>query len=76
MLNKDTEEKLEIWVLEYIERPKVIQTIRTLREEWQEAAGLDLYKAEGNVGLILYDVCRLLELTPEECILALGHSAE
>jgi hypothetical protein len=76
MLNKDTEKKLEIWVLEYIDRPKVIQAIQTLREEWHEAAGVDLYEIEGNVGLILYDDYRLLELTPEETILALGQSAE
>ena len=63
MIGKDTDEKLEIWVLEYIERPKVIQAIRKLREEWQVAAGNDLYEVECSVELILYDVCRLLELT-------------
>lgn len=71
-----SKEALEVWVLDYIERPKVIQAIQRLREEWQAAAGADLYEVEGSVGLILYDVCRLIELTPEETILALGQSAE
>ncbi len=76
LTSKKNDEAIEVWVLEYIERPQAIQAIRTLREEWQEAAGNDLYQAEGNVGLILYDVCRLLGFTPEETILALGTSAE
>ncbi len=76
LTSKKSKEALEVWVLEYIERPKVIQAIQTLREEWQAAAGIDLYETEGNVGLILYDICRLLELTPEETILALGQPAE
>ena len=73
---KNTEEKLEVWVLEFIERAQVIQAIRTLREDWETAAGNDLYQVEGNVGLMLDDIARLLGLTPEECALALGHTLD
>lgn len=77
MLNKkDTQEKVEIWVLEWMERPQVVQAIRTLREDWEAAAGNDLYQVEGNVGMLLDDFARLLELTPEECTQALGHTLE
>lgn len=63
---KNTEEKVEIWVLEFIERTRAISAIKTLRQEWQDAAGDDLYQVEGNVGMLLDDVARLLGITPEE----------
>ena len=67
----------DAWVLQYITRAQVIQAIQTLRQEWEEAAeGIPLNQMDGNVGMMLDDFARLLGLTPEECIQALGHSLE
>jgi hypothetical protein len=74
---RNTEEKVEIWVLEFIERPQVVQAIQKMREEWEEAAeGASLNKVKGSVGYLLDDFARLLGLTPEECAQALGYSLE
>ena len=72
----ENREQVEVWVL-VIEREKVIQAIKTLREDWQQAVENELlYGINGDVGLILDDIARLLELTPQECNQALGHSLE
>ena len=56
---------------------QAIQAIRTLRGEWEDAAqGIPLDKIEGNVGMMLDDIARLLGLTQEECIKVLGHPLE
>jgi hypothetical protein len=68
---------IDAWMLQYVERQQVIKALKTLREEWEEAAdGRSLHMISGNVGMILDDLARMLELTPEECSLALGHSLE
>ena len=77
MLEKDSKEKVEIWVLNWIERGTVIQAIKTLREDWQQAVESEsLYGFAGDVGLILDDLARFFDLTPEECTQALGHELE
>lgn len=74
---KETQEKVEIWVLEYIERPQVIKAIRQLREEWEEAAaGESLLTVKCDVGYLLYDVCRMIGLTEAETIETLGFTIE
>ena len=54
--------------------PDTIQALKTIREEWQEAAnGRSLFEISGNVGMILDDVVRGLSLDEEEVEIVLGH---
>ncbi len=54
---------------------EVLQNLAYLRREWEEAlGGQSLLSAQGNVGLILYDVVEALGLTPDEADFVLGHS--
>ena len=49
-----------------IHRVPLMSLIR-MRQEWQEAAnGISLLDSFGNVGLMLFDIARIFELTPEE----------
>jgi len=67
LTSKKQKEALDIWVLDYIERPQAIQAIKMLRGEWEEAAqGIPLDKINGSVGMMLDDIARLLGLSPEE----------
>ena len=46
-----------------------------LRVEWQhtaESEGKTLIEIQASVGLLLYDVCNLLELTPDEIQAVIG----
>ena len=59
------------------ERAQAVQALQTLRGEWETAAqGIPLDEIEGSVGMMLDDFARLLGLTREECIKALGHPLE
>lgn len=54
---------------------EVLQNLAFLRQEWEEAlGGRSLLSAQGNVGLMLYDVVEALGLNPEEAKLVLGHT--
>ena len=65
---------IDAWVLQYMDRQQVIQALKTLREEWEEAAdGRSLFEISGNVGMILDDVVRALNLDEEETLIVLGH---
>jgi hypothetical protein len=67
LTSKKSTEAIELWVLKYIDRAQAIQAIKTLQDEWQEAAqGIPLHEIEGNVGMMLDDFARLLGITPEE----------
>jgi hypothetical protein len=55
--------------------PEVLHNLAFLRREWEEAVGgRSLLSAQGNVGLILYDVVEALGLDTEEANLVLGHT--
>ena len=53
----------------------VVCRLADLRAEWQKAAeseGKTLIEIQASVGLLLSDICDLLELTPEEIQSVLG----
>jgi len=56
-------------------RLAVIERLADMREEWQEAAAVDgktLTEAQAPVGVVMSDICDLLEFTPEEREAILG----
>jgi hypothetical protein len=48
-----------------------VASLRKMREEWQET-GADLLTTKAPVGLMLYDVCRVLGFPPDAMQEALG----
>ena len=59
----------------HLDRQRVIESLITLRQEWEVAAdGETLTRINGSVGLILADVTGCIGLSFEEQILVLGES--
>ena len=58
------------------ERKFVVNKIKKLRAEWQQAIGIggNLIDTHGSVAMLLADICNALELTPAERIEAIGSS--
>ena len=55
---------------------KVVEKLATMRQEWEVAtgaAGAELIKQNGSMGLALADFCDILNFTPEQREQALGH---
>ena len=53
----------------------IVGRLANLRAEWQMAAeseGKTLLETQASVGLILLDICNLMELTPDETQTVLG----
>lgn len=64
---------LEPIITSSLSRPKMINALAQIREEWQYAAGdRSLVTTETSVGLILADVVKSLELTNKEQRTILG----
>ena len=62
-----------MWINEYIDRREVVDTLTSIRKEWEEATdGEDLLVIKGNVGLILVDVAEALELIGDEINAVIG----
>jgi hypothetical protein len=56
-----------------MERQKVVESLQGWRREWQEAAqGEPLIQVKADIGLVMVDVCALLELTQDETQQVLG----
>jgi hypothetical protein len=54
-------------------RKKIIETLKAIRTEWEEAAaGEDLQVVQGSVGLLLLDIAEGLGLNVQERTVALG----
>lgn len=62
-------------VRKVIQMPILVSRLAGLRQEWQEVAesdGTTLVETKASVGLLLIDICNLLELTPDETQEILG----
>jgi len=55
-----------------IDRQQVIEALKTIRQEWEEAADEPLEVVEGSVGFILQDVVQGIGLSEEESLAVLG----
>ena len=54
---------------------EIVCRLADLRAEWQmatESEGKTLLETQASVGLILLDICKLMELTPDEAQVVLG----
>lgn len=62
-----------MFITHSISKSSAITALREMRIEWQETTEEDnLLEVEASVGLLIADVLRALQLTPDEAITVLG----